>query len=77
MTLWLHQPSLMVCSAGQQYLLWRQEENELADQEGQLCSGMLAEVVGDSRMVAKLSTLLENTSNPQAGHPDSTEQLLQ
>lgn len=36
------------------------------------------EVVSDSeRMVAKLSSLLENISQPHAGHSDNTEQLLQ
>ncbi|KAI3353321.1 hypothetical protein L3Q82_019274, partial [Scortum barcoo] len=39
-----------------------QEENGQTGEEGQLCPGM--EVVGNRRVVAKPTTLLDNTSYP-------------
>ncbi|KAI3353947.1 hypothetical protein L3Q82_005146 [Scortum barcoo] len=52
---------------GQQHHGQGQEENGQTGEEGQLCPGMpldSVEVVGNGRMMAKLSSLLDNTSHP-------------
>ncbi|KAI3354884.1 hypothetical protein L3Q82_004552 [Scortum barcoo] len=56
------------CLLGQQHHGQGQEENGQTGEEGQLCPGMppldSVEVVGNGRMMAKLSSLLNNTSHP-------------
>ncbi|TWW80940.1 hypothetical protein D4764_01G0007550 [Takifugu flavidus] len=57
-----------------------QEEDGQTGKEGQLCPGMspgLGGGGGKRGMMAKLSSMLNNTSHPPTGHPGSTGQLLQ
>ncbi|KAI3371709.1 hypothetical protein L3Q82_024275, partial [Scortum barcoo] len=53
-----------------------QEENGQTGEEGLGCPLDSVEVVGNGRMMAKLSSLLNNTSHPTTGQSDSSGQLL-